>query len=298
MAGLGALADLEFDHLDLIVGSDAREFFGVERPVAVATTEISGTDFPDQVTAILAVIGTDAALAGVMREPSLFCPGVQRAHGIWTERAEAHGRNVEHGGRIRLRAIRAADFESKFFFGSSLWRDRMIDPLVAVAIDVLLGAERSLVQHHLGTLVDHRASVAAERHSVLFALEEILPHLRPDLFQQEPQMGRYRIVTQNRVALLREVANPERRQASEDQDRHQDDIEDFAVHDAKPEKQCGHHGADRKDDEPWRERKQQRLHGNSSGRPCRSLFSAAAGPTIGTMLYTIHLAEVRRCEPG
>src|SRR3954467_11001605 len=109
MAGLGDLADLEFDHLDLIVGSDAREFFGVERPVAVATTEISGTDFPDQVTAILAVIGTDAALAGVMREPSLFCPGVQRAHGIWTERAEFFGQNVNPGVNTRSRPIGPAD---------------------------------------------------------------------------------------------------------------------------------------------------------------------------------------------
>src|SRR6202021_285850 len=65
--GFGALADLEFDHLDLIVGGDTCEFVRIERAVAVAAAEISRTDLPDQIAAVLAMIGTDAALAGVMR---------------------------------------------------------------------------------------------------------------------------------------------------------------------------------------------------------------------------------------
>src|SRR5258707_20226 len=76
----------------------------------------------------------------------------------------------------------------------TLRRHRMVHPLIALAIDVLLGAERPLVEHHLGTLIDHRAGVAGKRHAVLLALEEVLPHLRPDLFQQEAQMRRDRIV--------------------------------------------------------------------------------------------------------
>src|SRR6202023_888015 len=59
MAGLGALADLELDHLDLIVGCDAGEFFRIERAVAVAATEIAGADLPDQVAAVLAMIRAD-----------------------------------------------------------------------------------------------------------------------------------------------------------------------------------------------------------------------------------------------
>src|SRR5882757_4536480 len=72
MPGLGALADLELDHLDLIVGRDTREFVRVEAAVAVATTEIAGADLPDDVAAVLAMIGADAALAGVVREAALF----------------------------------------------------------------------------------------------------------------------------------------------------------------------------------------------------------------------------------
>ena len=118
MAGLGALADLELDHLDLVVGGDAGEFFRIERAVAVAAAEIAGADLPDDVAAVLAVIGADAALAGVMREAALLGAGVERAHRVGAERAEAHRGDVEDRGRIRLGAIRAADGDAEFLVGS------------------------------------------------------------------------------------------------------------------------------------------------------------------------------------
>src|SRR5207237_3018306 len=222
--GLGALADLEFDHLDLVVGRDAREFLRIERAVAVAATEISGPDLPDQVAAVLAMIGTDTALARVMREAALFGTRVQRAHRVRTKRAKAHRRDVEDRRRIRLAAIGTADGDTKLPGGTSLGRHRMVHPFITVAIDVLLGAERPLVEHHLRPLIDDGAGVAAERHAVLFALEEILPHLRPDLFQKEAQMRRDRIVSQYRVIWLQQVANAEKREAAEAQSRYQDDF--------------------------------------------------------------------------
>src|SRR5207237_6317867 len=105
----------------------------------------------------------------------------------------------------------------------------------------------ALIQHHLRPLIDYRAGVAAERHAVLLALKEVLTHLRPDLFQQETQMRGDRIVAQNRVALLDEVANANRRQASEDDERYQNQIEDFVIHNPDTEKQSGDDSADRKD---------------------------------------------------
>ena len=219
MSGLGALADLEFDHLDLVVGGDAREQFRIEAAVAIAATEIAGADLPDDVAAVLAVIGTDAALAGVVREPALLGAGIQRAYRVGAERAKAHRRDIEHRGRIRLGAIRAADGDAEFSAATRLRRHRMVHPFIALPVDVLLGAERPLVEHHLGALIDQGAGVAAERHAVLLALEEILPHLRPDLFEQEADMRRDRIIAQNRVVLLREVANAEQCEAAEDHDR-------------------------------------------------------------------------------
>ena len=44
MSRLGALADFEFDHLDLVVTCDTREFVRIERTVAIAATEIAGAD--------------------------------------------------------------------------------------------------------------------------------------------------------------------------------------------------------------------------------------------------------------
>ena len=68
MPRLGALADF-----------DAREFIRIEGAVAVAATEISGTDLQIRSPAFLAMIGTDTTLSGVMGEAALLGAGVQRA---------------------------------------------------------------------------------------------------------------------------------------------------------------------------------------------------------------------------
>src|ERR1700688_5011244 len=261
MSGLGALADLEFDHLDLIVASDAGEFLRIEAAVAVAATEITRADLPDDVAAIFAVVRADAALAGVVREVALFGAGIERAHRVGTERAKAHRRDVEDRSRIWFRAIRAADDDAKFLVGARLRRHRMVHPFIALAIDVLLGAERTLVEHHLGALIDHGAGVAGKRHAVLLALEEVLPHLRPDLFQQKAQMGRDGIVPQHGVALLREIANAEQRQGAENNDRDHNQIEHLVIDDSDTEKQYRDDAANRKNDEAWRERKHRSFHG-------------------------------------
>ena len=208
------------------------------------------------------MIGTDATLAGVMREAALFGARIQRPHRVGTERAKAHRRDIEDRCRIGPGAIGTADGDPKFLIGMSLRRHRMVHPFVALAIDVLLGAERPLVEHHLGALIDHGAGVAGKRHAVLLALEKVLPHLRPDLFQQEPQMRRNRIVAQNRVTLLREIANPEQCEGAENQDRDQDQIEHLVIDDPDAQKQRRDDAANRQNDEARRERKHQCFHGS------------------------------------
>src|SRR3546814_6357845 len=66
--GLGALAQLDFDHLDLILRGAIAEAFGVEPPHLVAAAEIAAAEFPDDVAAVGAVIGAETALAGVVIE--------------------------------------------------------------------------------------------------------------------------------------------------------------------------------------------------------------------------------------
>ena len=82
MAGLGALAQLELDHLDLLVAATAREVLGREAAVEIAAAEIAGADLPDDVAAHLAMIGAEAAFAGIMREAALLGAGVQSADGV------------------------------------------------------------------------------------------------------------------------------------------------------------------------------------------------------------------------
>src|SRR3546814_16783947 len=68
LAGLGALADLEFDHLDLRVGRLLRKADRVEPAVGGPAAEIAAADFHAKVAAMLALIGADRTFAGIMRE--------------------------------------------------------------------------------------------------------------------------------------------------------------------------------------------------------------------------------------
>src|SRR5205823_185162 len=254
-----------------------------------------GADLPDDVAAIFAMIGTDTAFARIMREAALPGTGIQRPHGVGAERTKTHRRNVEDRCRIRLAAIRAADGDAEFRAATSLRRHRMMHPFVTLAIDVLLGSERPLVELHLGALIDQSAGVAGERHAVLLALEEVLPDLRADLFKQEANMRRDRIVAQNRVVLLQEIANAEQRECAENRDRNQQDFPRLRVMVENPDtgQQGGYDGADRQHDVAWREWQQQRVH--------RTLSIILAGrqlsPTDAASPYDIR-ADDRGCDNG
>src|SRR3954447_3119757 len=111
----------------------------------------------------------------------------------------------------------------------------MMKPFITLAINILLGPERPLVQHHLRALINHGARVATERHAVLLAFEKVLPHFGPYLFEQKAQMRGDRVVSQNRVALLQEIANTEQGERSENKNRNQNEVEHLAVHDPQSE---------------------------------------------------------------
>ncbi|MNE01747.1 hypothetical protein D3C80_941970 [compost metagenome] len=68
VAGFGALAELDLDHPHLRAARLGGEAFRVELAVAGAAAEVAAAQFPDQVAAVLAVVGADAALAGVVVE--------------------------------------------------------------------------------------------------------------------------------------------------------------------------------------------------------------------------------------
>ena len=253
VAGLGALAQFELDHLDLIVRGRLREFVGAEAAVGIAAAEITGADLPDDVAAHLAVIPAEPALPRVMREAAALGAAIERTDRVGAQRAEAHGGDVEHGRRIGLGTVGAADHDPERLDGMGPWRDRVAQPLVAVSINVVLRAEGPLVEDILRALIDDRALVAAERHPGLIVLEEILPHLRPDLFQQEPQMRRDRIVAQDRVPLLDEVHGAQERQAAGRQERDRQIWQQARLAQYQRDEKRGHEDRGRVDDEPRRE---------------------------------------------
>ncbi len=209
VAGLGALAQLDLDHLDLRIGRGDGELVGVKAAVGAPATKVAGAELPDNVAAALLVIGAVAAFAGVMREAAKFGAAVERADRVGAERAKAHRGNIEDARGIRLTAVRAADADAKRGIAHVGRRQRMMQPLEARLAGVELGAERALVELHLGALIDHGALRAAEGEAVGFALEEILPHLRADVFEQESEVRGDRVGAQHRMFGLHQIADAE-----------------------------------------------------------------------------------------
>src|SRR5260370_35236552 len=64
MARLGALAELELDHLDLRIGGAGGELLGRESAVGIARAEGARAQLPDDAAAVLAMAGADAACPG------------------------------------------------------------------------------------------------------------------------------------------------------------------------------------------------------------------------------------------
>jgi len=218
MAGLGALAELYLHHLDLFERRSLGEPLSAKTAVRPAAAEIARTDLPDQVAAHFAVISADAAFSGIVGESALLCAAIQRADRVRAQRPEAHGRNVEDRCGIGLCAIGAADCHAKWVGRERPRREGVAQPLKALRIDVVLGAEGPLVDDTLGALIDDSPFVAAERQSMLFILEEVLTHLRPDLFKQITQMRRDRVVAQDCVPGLEEVDRAQQCETGERRD--------------------------------------------------------------------------------
>ncbi len=222
MARLGALADLDLDHLDLGLARLFGKALGVEAAIVVAAAEVARADLPNQIAAVLAVVAADAALARVVGEAVHLGALVQRQDGVGRQRAEAHGRDVEHAGVVGLGAGRdalqglaraPADPDAEVVRVDLGRLHGVVDPLVALGAHVQLGAEWPHVGLALGALVDHRALRAREGLAVLHvALDEVLADLRADELQPKAHVAQDGIVAQDGVARLAQVAQAYQRE--------------------------------------------------------------------------------------
>ena len=223
VAGLGALGDLDLDHLDLRQGGVLAERLRLEVAVGVPAPEVAGADLPDEVAAGFRVVLRQAPLAGVVGEPTRFRALVHGAYGGLAQGSEAHRGDVEHRRRVGLGALRAADGHPQVGLRVRDHRpggDGVVQPAVAGAVHVALGAERLLVPHVLRSLVDHRPGVPVERSAVGVVLHEVLVQLRPHPLQQEPHPPGQRVVAQDAVPQLEVVVDAQQHQ------RHEQDLQE------------------------------------------------------------------------
>ena len=77
VARLGALAELDLDHLDLLIARIDLKEVGIEAAVRIAAAKIARAYLPDQVTTVRAVMLRDRALTRVMRKTAALGAGVQ-----------------------------------------------------------------------------------------------------------------------------------------------------------------------------------------------------------------------------
>mmetsp|Transcript_13404 Transcript_13404/g.34050 ORF Transcript_13404/g.34050 Transcript_13404/m.34050 type:complete len:395 (+) Transcript_13404:468-1652(+) len=160
--GLRALADLELDHFHARVHCAGGEAVRVEfrgGGVRVAAAEVAGADVPDDVAGRCEVEAGDAALAGVVVEVSRGGAGVECEDGVVGERAVGHGGDVEACGGVGVSAERSADEDALVVGGDFFGPDAVADPLEALGVDVVAGAEGHCVVDVLCALVHDRAVV-------------------------------------------------------------------------------------------------------------------------------------------
>ena len=160
--GLGALRELDLDHLDEVARGVLLEELGVESAHAVdrlAAGEVAGAHVPHHVRAERVEL-RDAALARVVVEAALLGAEVEGGDGAAGQRAVRHRRDVEYGGRVGLGARGPADGDARHRMVDVRREHRVRRPLVPLAVDVALGAERHGVRQRLGAAVDEGAHLA------------------------------------------------------------------------------------------------------------------------------------------
>ena len=82
MTRLGTLAQFDLDHLDLVASALRSELVGRETSIVVAAAKIAAADFPNEISAEFAVVGADAALAGIVIKAALGSARVQRTKAL------------------------------------------------------------------------------------------------------------------------------------------------------------------------------------------------------------------------
>ena len=199
MARLGALAELDFDHLDLGLASLGLKALFVKKALGRTAAEIAAGHLPDNVAAMAPVIGADGALAGIVGETAHPGAEVEGHDGIGAHRAEARPGDVQDRGLIGLATVRTADCHAEVGVLDDLRADGVRDPAIAHGAEIKDRAERLSVPRVLGPAINQGAVIPAEGQRIALILDDILAQLRPDRLQHETDMADDGVVPQDRV---------------------------------------------------------------------------------------------------
>ena len=152
MARFGALAEFEFNHLDLWILGVRRELVGVEAAILIAATKVARSHFPYQVAPMHTVVGRDGAFARVVGKTTALGACIEREDGVGAQCTKTHGRDVEYAGAVRLGRVRP-NGDTKVMRDQLRGRHGVVHPFVALCVHVKLGAKRAFVRLALGALV-------------------------------------------------------------------------------------------------------------------------------------------------
>ena len=202
---LRALADLDFDHLDLVVARIVGKPVRVERSVVLAASEIAAADFPDEVPAMRTVIARNAAFARVVVEIARRCALVQGHDRVGRQRSETHCRDVQQRRGVGFVTLAAAHIDPPFRGYIGIRCHRMGKPLVFVRIYVQFRAERVAVELALRSRIDQRTLLVVEGPPFEVTLYQIGPRIGAQVFHHPAHMGEQRIIPPQGMAALTEV---------------------------------------------------------------------------------------------
>ena len=94
MTRLCTLRNFNLDHLHLVENRVLNKQILTECAVLVSTTEVAGTNLPNKVASLFAMIRGEPSLSGALIKVAFFCPRIHRQNGRRAQRSVTHGRNI------------------------------------------------------------------------------------------------------------------------------------------------------------------------------------------------------------
>ena len=218
MPRFGALAHLDFNHPHLRIFCLSGETHRVEAAIRCPAAEVTAAQFPCQIAAVFPVIRADAAFAGVVGEVAEFGALIQRTNRIGAKRTEAHCRDIEDRGRVRLFALRTADQHAKGVGVAQRCRaHRVTDEFETGLVDIDQRAERLVRRFIFGARIHQRTLGPREGQGVAVGLQQVLADLRADAFDQVTDVAQDRVIAAYRVRGLQQIADTDQAEYAGDQ---------------------------------------------------------------------------------